>query len=197
MANLQIEELPEEFLKSDATGKLNWLLAELSGPTLALQYITGQVSVVDSASGPQVSGQYLAGQIRLDDSESGKISADETALIQFSDGHVSFSAANPQVLETQWPWALRAPEFDQIREQFRSAHEQVLKDISSNGQPEFQNGERLMKSVNDLLVALKRAYPRERLQERDAVLHYNTAKRYLPALTAEATATLQGKDRSL
>ena len=54
-----------------------------------------------------------------------------------------------------------------------------------------------MKSVNDLLVALKRAYPRERLQERDAVLHYNTAKRYLAVLTAEATATLQGKDRSL
>ena len=121
MRNLQIEELPEEFLKSDATGKLNWLLAELSGPTLALQYITGQVSIVDSPSGPQVSGQYLAGQIPLDDSESGrKLSADETALIQFSDGHVSFSAANPQVLETQWPWALRAPEFDQIREQFRS-----------------------------------------------------------------------------
>lgn len=195
---LQLKDLPEEFLNSDVTEKLNWLLAELSGPTLALQYVAGQVSVVDSETGPKVSGQYMAGQIQLDDFESGReLTKEDTALIQFSDGRVTFSAADNQMLKTKWPWALRAPQFDVARRQFQSAREQVLTEIKSDGEVKYESGERMMKALNDLLVELKRAYPQDKLKERDTVLQYITAKRYLASLTAEATATLQGMDHSM
>ena len=82
----RIEQQFQDVLKGDLTDELNWLLVELSGPTLALHYVADKISVADSKRlGPAV--------------EDCTISAADARLIQFSDGRLTFSAADPQILD--------------------------------------------------------------------------------------------------
>ncbi len=66
----RIEHQFQDALKGDLTGQLNWLLVELSGPTLALHYVAGRVSVADSGgSGLSLTGEHAAVRVPLVDSE--------------------------------------------------------------------------------------------------------------------------------
>ena len=168
----------QDVLKGDVTDQLNWLLVELFGPTLALEYVPGRIP--------------------LSDLESDRVlSSADVERIRFSDRRVEFSAADPRVLETHWPLALRAAEFEPLRDEFHAARDQVLSDIESEGQAGFDSAERLIKSVDDLLVALDEAYPPEKRRQQAMSMRYHPAKRYLKSLAGQAHRATREGDRSL
>ncbi len=196
----RMERQFQDVLKGDLTDELNWLLGELSGPTLALHYVAGNVSYTDSKErGPTVEGSYVAGEVPMeatDDSHS--ISSADARLIQFSDGRLTFSAADPQVLVVSWPFALRAPEFDALRKEFTSARDQVLTEIQSNKQATYASGERLIRSTDGLLVALDKIY-KDKVRDMSPAesLPYLAARRYLKTLACQVQRAVQDGDRSL
>ena len=188
---LEAEKIRQEALKrrlkehfsdvlqgTDPTPELNWLLVELSGPTQSLGYLTSQATLTESESG-------------------NKLSEADLALIRFGDGRVTFSATDPQILETRWPFALRAESFIPLQKNFLSARETVLEEIRSEGQASRESGSRLIGSVDDLLVALEKAYPHEERIKPTVFLEYDSAKRNLRSLTWEVHRTIHYGDRSL
>ncbi len=116
----RIERQFQDVLKGNLTDELNWLLVELSGPTLALHYVAGEISYADSERlGTCGAGQLRRGRNSLEGAAEGyTLSSADARLIQFSDGRLTFSAADPQILDVSWPFALRAPEFDSLRDEF-------------------------------------------------------------------------------
>ncbi len=181
----RIEQQFQDVLKGDLTDELNWLLVELSGPTLALHYVGDKLSVTDSKRlGPAV--------------EDCTITAADARLIQFSDGRLTFSAADTQILDVRWPFALRAPEFDALRVEFDVAREQVVADIRTEKRAAHESGERLIQSTDRLLVALEKICAEQvRHMTPAESLPYLAARRYLKSLTSEVHRAVQDGDRSL
>ncbi len=181
----RIERQFQDVLKGDLTDELNWLLVELSGPTLAMHYVTGRFSDADlKRLGPVA--------------EDGDIAAADAALIQFSDGRLTFSAADPQILDVRWPLTLQSPEFDSLRDEFTAAREQVVFEIRTKERTTFESGERLIQATNDLLVALdKVCVEKVRHMTPAESLPYLAARRYLKSLTSEVHHAVQGDDRLL
>jgi hypothetical protein len=199
---MRMEKQFEDVLKGNLTEELNWLLVELSGPTLALHYAVGNVSSVDwGDSRTDINARYAGGEVPLEEiGEKRMVSSSDAALIRFSDGHVAFSANDPKLLQTDWPWALRTPAFDTLRKEFDAAREKLLKEISpvsKEGQVRFESGERLIKSLDAMLVALDKAYPAEKRAEPADFLQYNMAKRYLRSLTGEAQSAIRSGNRAI
>ena len=79
----------QNVLKGDPTDQLNWLLAELSGPMLAFQYLPDHAPLADSKLNPELNPDDLA-QLWLTDGGPGG-------------SRLVISAGNPEVLETRWP----------------------------------------------------------------------------------------------
>lgn len=174
----QLKHQFESVLKGDVTNMMNWVLVELSAPTQSLGYLTSEAALTESESG-------------------GKLSEADLALIQFSDGRVTFSATDPKILETHWPFALRAESFIPLQKNFMSAREEVFAEIVSKGQASPESGARLIGSVNDLMVGLEKAYPREERRKSAVFSEYHPAKRYLASLAREVSQTIHHGDRSL
>ncbi len=174
---LRLKEQFQDVLQGGGlTDTLNWLLVELSGPAQSLGYLTREAASTGSSE---------------------EISSADVGLIRFSDGHVAFSAADPQLLEAHWPFALRAESVSPLRENFLSARDAVLGEIDSEGQASQESGNRLIDSVDDLMVALEKAYPHEERIKPLVFPEYDSAKRYLRSLAMEVSQTIHHGDRSL
>lgn len=196
----RIERQFQDVLKGNLTDELNWLLVELSGPTLALHYVAGEISYNNSEHPkPAVQGSYVAGDIPLEGAAGGyTISSADAKLIQFSDGRLTFSAADPQILEVQWPLALRAPEYDSLRDEFTAARDVVVNEMRSKKLASYENGERLIQATDGLLVALDKN--RTEMIRQMSTAESQTclaARRYLKSLTSEVHRAVQDGDRSL
>ena len=176
------KRMTEQFhavLKDDLTDSLNWLLVELSGPMQSLGNLTSEAMLTGS-------------------DPSKKLSPADVALIRFGDGRVTFSAADPRILETRWPFTLRAESFSPLQKNFQSAREAVLREIDSEGQASQEGGSRLIGSVDDLMVALEAAYPLTHRKGKPKVYsEYHSGKRYLATLAREVSQTICKGDRSL
>ena len=175
----------QDVLKGDLTDELNWLLVELSGPTLAMHYVADKLSDADlKRLGPVVAD--------------GDVAAADARLIQLSDGRLTFSAADPQILDVRWPMALQSPEFASLRDEFTAAREQVVFEIRTKQRATLESGERLIRATNDLLVALEKVCV-EKVRDTTPAesLPYLAARRYLKSLTLEVYRAVQGDDRSL
>ena len=174
MRKQRMEKHFQEVLDGNLADELNWLLTELSGPSRSLLYADED-------------------DVKLNRN----ISKEEMEHVRFSDGRASFSAVDPEVLVPQWPWALRNPEYDVLRKDFDGARKQVLLDIKSEGQAGFESGERLIKSVDALLTALKTDYPPDKYRDGSDSSCYLTAKRYLTTLALESHRVIHGAQDSL
>ena len=167
-------------LKGDVTEELNWLLRELSGPALAMQYLPENQSLADK------------GDVDLTERDA--------FHIRLSDGRLAFRAPNAEVLQTQWPLALRAPKFNEVREHFETSRDEVLKEISSLGPEEqlsYESSKKLMDAVALVATALNDAYPLEKRKKPATFVEYIAGERYVQTLLAGVYRAIETNDRWL
>ena len=179
----QFETQFQDVLKGDATLALNWLLAELSRPALAFQYMSESAPASDTLW-------------------NGELPTDAAAQIWFTDtGHgrngLVFRAAAPKVLDVPWPLALRAERFAPMRNEFQKARDRVVNAIRSRGEVDAESSSALIKTINSLLVALDEAYPKEERFDPMTRTDAFTARRYLRCLAVQAHRTLHTRDPAL
>lgn len=172
-----------EVLRGDVTDEMNCLLTRLSGPALAYRY-------------------HLDGGAPDNWGIDGELPAENLSQIFLSDSgpagsRLIFSAADPKVLEVKWPPALRGPDFNASRTRFQTTRHAALEEIGSKGQVTHETSEKLIGTLNRLLVLLETAYPRQRRREPADFLTYYSAKRYLRSLTAQVHRMIRTSDRAL
>ena len=182
MLQRQIRDIPEYVLKSDPTSQLNWLLRKMSGAAVAAQYLTAE-ELPDARLNATLTETDIS-QIWVTDGGRGS--------------EFVFRLAEPRILETRWPPALRPPEFKPVREEFETARDAMLKESEQNKGPvSYEGGKRLMKATDQLLTTLNDAYPSERRAVPADFLDYNDAKRFLQSLALGVIRTIKTDDRSL
>ena len=182
----RIREQYQDLLKADVTEQLNWLLGETSAPALAAKYLPADQNLPaeQTAELNMPLTERDIDQIWLTDGGRG--------------GRFIFRLAEPKMLETPWPWALRAPEFKEARDEFEAASQAVVRETKDSKDPlSYEGGSRLLNATNQLLVALKEAYPDDRRREPAVFLEYKDSERYLQTLVLRVMRVIKTDDRSL
>jgi hypothetical protein len=179
----KITKLFQETMKGNVTRELNWLLRELSGPTMAYQYLPGEQALTESKLDTPLEPRDVS-HIRLTDGG-------------HSGGHsLSFSADNARVLETRWPRAMRGPELAEARTRFETTRDEVLKQIQTDGKVNSESEGKLTRAVDDLTSAFNDTYPPEqRLKSGADYSNYAVGKRFLQALADGVVRALETNDR--
>jgi hypothetical protein len=164
-------------LKGDVTNELNWLLRSL----YIVQYMSpGDLKPLDTP----LTKEDLE-QIYLTDGGRGG-------------GKLVFTAGDGEMLKTRWPYAfLRSSAFDQARKEFEDARDAVLKDIQDNGRVSEENGNRILKAENQLLVTLDNVYSEKDRKDTTLFLQYNSAKNFMQSLIVQVNRTMTTNDRSV
>jgi hypothetical protein len=176
----QVERILRE--KGDLSETLNWLLGELVGPTLACQYLPQGESLSNSKLDQQLSREDLK-MIRLTDGG-------------HKNSRLEFSVADGKVLETHWPWVLRSPEFDGLRNEFDKSRESLLKEATA-GQVSDKTAKTIYGNVNSFMVTLDEVFPRERRADPKEFLTYASGKHFLSALLANVQRAITTNDQSV
>ena len=183
----RMREQYQAILRSDVTDQLNWLLREVSVAALAAQYSLRSRESSEASSAFQIDMELTksdVNQIWLTDGGRG--------------GKFVFRLADPKPMETRWPVGLRAPEFKETREAFEAARQTVLQDVDrAQGPVGFEQGNQLIQTVNDLLVALDATYPAQRRAVPATFLEYSDSKRFLQSLLMGVARTTKTNDLSL
>lgn len=178
-----VEERYQRVLEGDVTRTLNWLLQELTGPTVAYQYLGSSQALVAS---------------QLDQ----KLSPDELRLIRMTDGGgkvqtLAFAANDGQLLKARWPLALEAPQFEEQRKRFEKARDALIREAANHTELGYETSQELRESVIALMVALEAAYPREVRADFGQFSLYSTSKRYLQSLWGGVQRATTTKDLSV
>jgi hypothetical protein len=170
----------KETLKGDVTNELNWLLLELSGPKMVVQYMNRDaLSEFDAPlSKADLDQMYLT-----DGGRAG--------------GKLVFALGDGQMLKTPWPYALSGSEFANERKEFEDSRDALLKEIQENSLVSEESGKRIMKAVNQLFVKLDNAYPEEKRKDTATFLQFDSGKRFIQSLILQVTRALSTKDRSV
>jgi len=171
------KDLHELLKLADVSDKLNWLLVELCGPNMMVQYQTGSEALPELSE--RLSEEAKA-QIWLTDGGSGS-----KLLFRLSDG---------RALDTAWPPGLRREPFDAARTEFESARDELVKEIEANGQVTEPTRNRLILATNELLVTLEQVF--QDRQEPSVFQEYNAAKKYLRSLVSQVNRAISTNDRS-
>ena len=169
--------------KGDVTEMLNWLLKELSGPTLAIQYLPEVESMAGQCDSPLSERDKF--HVRLTEAGAGR-------------NKLVWTLADGSPLKTNWPLALRTPEFEAECRAFEEVRDEVIKEIDALGPGDrlpYESAEKLMVAVDRLITALRDAYPKERRHESsNAFLQYLAAKRYLQSLASQVERAAETND---
>ena len=181
MLQRQIGDIPENVLKSDPTDQLNWLLRKMSGAAVAAQYLSSE-----ELPDPRLNAALTETDINQ---------------IWVTDGgrgsEFVFRLAEPRILETRWPPALRAPAFKPGGRSSKRPGTQCSRRARQNRPVSYEGGKRLMKATEQVLTALNDAYPSERRAVPAEFLDYSDAKRFLQSLVLGVMRTIKTDDRSL
>lgn len=185
----QITNFLQNSLKNDLTGKLNWLLAELSGPSLAYQYQAGDKTLADTNVDEKLSPSDIH-HVRLTDGghEGG--------------GKLIFRADEAKVLQTEWPLALRGPQFQDVRVNFEAVRDNALKDLKAGNQLGWDQEQSLINAVDQLTVRFNEVYNREarlqmQLEQPGTYSDYKAGQRFLQSLAAGVFRALRTNDHSV
>jgi len=173
------KDLHDLLNQADVSKPLNWLLAELCGPTMAVQYQAGSEALPELSE--RLSEEAKA-QIWLTDGGS----AGSRLLFRLSDG---------KALDTPWPPGLRRQQFDPHRTEFEAARDELVKEIEADGRVTEETRNRLILATNQLLVTLEKAF--QDRQEPSVFLEYNASKQYLRSLVAQVNRAISTNDRSV
>lgn len=167
--------------QTDVSKQLNWLLAELCGPTMAVQYLVGSEALPELNE--RLTEEAMS-QIWLTDGGQGS-------------SRLEFRLNEGKVLETAWPPGLRREAFDPLRAEFEAARNELLKELENTGQYSARTRDRIIMATNNLLVALEEVFPSAERQDAGVFLEYNAAKQYLRSLVAQVNRALSTNDRSV
>jgi len=186
----QIENYLHNSLKNDLTGKLNWLLNELSGPSLAYQYQAGDKTLA---------GSNLDEQLRPTD----------VRHLRLTDGghtggqKLIFRPDDAKVLQTDWPLALRGPEFKDVCDHFEATRDAALEEWKTTGKLGRDKEQALIEAIDRLTARFNEVYNREarllRQLERPGTYstEYKVGQRFLQSLAAGVFRALSTNDRSV
>jgi len=167
-------------LEGDVTEELNWLLRELSGPTVALQYM------------PE--SQELAAFLRQ------PLDERDLSNLRVTDGQLTLRLDDPEALAFRWPRALRGEKFTPARNDFEQTRKYLREEVEKLD-PEtplsHSREKQLIDTVNRLSAILEQDYPRERRKNPADFLEYNRGRRFLQALPAQIYGLVDSNDRWL
>jgi hypothetical protein len=167
--------------QTDVSKQLNWLLAELCGPTMAVQYLVGSEAL------PELNE---------------RLTEDAMSQIWLTDGgrggsRLEFRLNEGKVLATPWPPGLRREAFDPLRTEFEAARDELVKELESAGRPSENTRNRIIMATNNLLVALEEVFPSAERKDANVFLEYNAARQYLRSLVAQVNRAISTHDRSV
>lgn len=173
----------QDVLKSDLTSQLNWLLVELSGPSLAYDLVGGKASLADSELNP-------------------KLDLEIVKHVWVSDGgpkgsRLVFALSDPKVLQTPWPAVLRHSRFDDPRRRFEAARDTLAGELRGGQEVNQASVDRVLKCIDDLMVTCENSYPPEVRKNPADFLDYNSGKRYLRSLLAQVHRFAETNDASI
>lgn len=173
------KDLHDLLNQADLSKELNWLLAELCGPTMAVQYQVGSEAV------PELNE---------------RLSEEDKAQIWLTDGgsagsRLEFKLSDGKVLDTPWPPGLRRGPFDAARTEFEEARDELVKEVQANGQVTEKTRNRVILATNELLVKLEQVF--EDRHQSSVFLEYNSAKHYLRSLVAQVNRAISTNDRTV
>jgi hypothetical protein len=100
-------------------------------------------------------------------------------------------------LQTNWPLALRRPEFRKACADFEKARDEAFEEIKANGSTSEEDREKLVQAVVQLASQLERVYPREVRKDTSVFLTYSTARNYLHSLIYQVNRALSTNDKRL
>jgi hypothetical protein len=176
----RVNQLFQSTLQGDVTRELNWLLRELSGPAMAVQYTSREaIASFDAPLRPEDLKQII-----LTDGGRGG-------------NKLVFSASGGKPLDIPWPYALGRPEFDKDRKEFEASRDAVVQEIQEKGRTGQKNGEQMWKTVNQLLVTLENSYPEEVRKNPTVFLEYSASKGFVQSLIGQTNRALTTNDRSV
>lgn len=185
MVKRRMEKGFQDMIQGDLTDRLNWLLREISGPTLAYQYL------------PQ--GQTLANS-KLDV----KLLPRDLQQIWLTDGgkgnsRLVFKAADGKVLETRWPLGMQAADFDAPCKRFEQARDKMLAEIKTNPDHvvSHETQREAVQSLEQLFETLETVYTKEVRAEPAEFLQYNASKTFLKVLLAGLNRAMSTSDTSV
>ena len=186
----QIENHLQNSLKNDLTGKINWLLNELSGPSLAYQYQAGDKTLAGSNLDQDL-GPRDVGHLRLTDGG-------------HAGGHkLIFRPDDAKVLRTDWPRALRGPEFKAVCDHFERTRDAALEELKTAGKLSWEREQALIEAIDRVTARFNEVYTREarllRQFERPGTYstEYKVAQRFLQSLAAGVFRAISTNDRSV
>jgi len=173
------KDLHDLLNQADLSKELNWLLAELCGPTMAVQYQAGSEAL------PELNE---------------RLPEEAKAQIWLTDGgsagsRLEFKLSDGKVLDTPWPPGLRREQFDPARTEFEAARDELLKEVEATGQVSEKTRNRIILATNELLVTLEQVF--QDRQESSVFLEYNASKQYLRSLVAQVNRSISTNDRSV
>ena len=125
----------------------------------------------------------------------------ETDLIVLTDGargprKLTFRAREGLVLQTAWPPALRAPEFEHERDAFETLRQQAVTETTTAGHMSYDTQLQIQRAVNGLKQTLEANYPRERRFESSPTWQeYHGAKKFLDSLASNVRRVVEINDR--
>jgi hypothetical protein len=174
-------ELHESLGPEGRARLLNWLLAELCGPTMAVQYAGASEAL------PELNAE---------------LSDDMKEQIWLTDGgpagrRLEFRLSDATVLETPWPPGLCREQFDPLRAEFEAARDDLLREVKSAGRVSEATRNRLMLAVDHLLIKLEEAFPEEDRKNATLFSEYHAAKKYLRSLVVQVYRATGTHDRAV
>lgn len=172
-------------VNTDVTDELNWMLHDLLARSSASLFLSGYPqSILSSPNNVELSKEEFH-HIRL--REGGNTGGKS----------LEFRADTAELLETRWPTALRAADFDELRQGFDRARDQTIADIKTGKNIERSSGARLMTALDRLSEAFNEAYPRQRRSESSQTyLAYLTSKRYLQSLAVATYRLIETQNQT-
>lgn len=169
--------------KGDPSDDLNWLLEELSAVWLDFKYLPREQALADSEADTHLDLQDIH-HIRLTDGS------------QSSGRQFIFRADEAKPLQTDWPFALQGPEFNELREAFEILRDQVLKESRERGGVSHESQAQLMQAVDLLCDKFNKEYPPERRTESsNTYAIYTNGKRFLRTLASGVYRLIESNDR--
>lgn len=173
-------ELHERLGPEGSARLLNWLLAELCGPKMAVQYMGGSEGL------PELNE---------------RLSDDVKEQIWLTDGgpagrRLEFRLSDAKALETAWPPGLCREPFAPLRAEFETARDELLRQVESAGAVTEATRNRLILATNHLLIKLEEAFPEEARKGASLFSEYHAAKKYLNSLAVQVYRAASTNDRA-
>jgi hypothetical protein len=166
--------------KPDPSAELNWLLAKLCGPAMAVQHMDDPKAIPDLAC---ILTEEMKNQIRLSDGGP-------------EGNRLEFTLSDGRILRTDWPPGLDRREFLDLRTEFESARDDLLRELEATGRASEQTRNRIATALDRLSATLEEVFPWYYRHRPLVLCQYRGAKQFLQSLTIQFQRVITSRDRA-